>query len=721
MTMTVSTISRTVSCAVLLLGSCCWSALATAATPADNAASAESERDADEIIVTGSTREILALPSTAGSRLGLTPLETPASVSVIAGAQIRLRGDATINAAVTRAVGITTTATVGGAGNGVAARGFNGSSVAYIYDGIRNMGGLGNLAFPYDPWTVERVEVLNGPGSVLYGTGAIGGAINIVPRRPSETPEYNLRVSAGSFGTFREAIDATGPITEKLLYRFDVSQQNSNGYIDHGKSSSTAVSGALTFLPSDTLKITLSDDYGHIRPMNYNGLPLINGVALKSLRRENYGRTDDINVRFIENSARLNVEWSPGEDVSIRNISSFVYGDRIWRQGPTQLNYQPATNTILRGSYGEYVQKQRQWNNQTEIGWKHQLFGTDNSLSVGGDVEHLFFRRIVSTYAGTSVVSLTNPAPGLYPAVTPTATGQNMHIDRYALFVDDRLSLTSKLSIVGGLRYDRSNIHRDDAFSGVRVSRVYKPINARIGAVYDIASTFTAYAQYSKATDPISNVCCITAAQLSFDAAKGNQIEAGLKQSLWNGRLAWTLAVYRIKKNDLLIPDPVNPNTLIQVGAQSSKGIEATVALTVVDGVQIDANATVLKARYDEFRELVAGTLISRSGNRPTNVPQKSANLWVNWDATSRIKAQAGVRYVGNRFIDTANLISTPDYSVFDASLRYVVTDRLAVDVRAFNLTDKLYATTFIGNGRGGGQWQLGAPRSFEIAVTGQF
>lgn len=715
--MTVSTNPRTFTRAFLLLASCCWTTYAlaetTAASPADTAE--------NEIIVTGTSHDILTLPSTAGSRLGLSPLETPASVAIIPGAQIRLRGDATINAAVSRAVGITTNATVGGAGNGVAARGFTGSSVAYIYDGIRNMGGVGNLAFPYDPWTVERVEVLNGPGSVLYGTGAIGGAINIVPRRPSETPEYNFRLSAGSFGTFREAIDATGPITDKILYRLDVSQQNSKGYIDHGKSSSTAVSGALTFLPTDTLKITLSDDYAHIEPMNYNGLPLINGVALKSLRRVNYGRTDDIKVRFIENSARANIEWAPSDNLSVRNISSFIYGDRVWRQGPTQLNYQPTTNTILRGSYGLYEQKQRQWNNQTEISLKHQLFGMENSLSIGGDIEHLFFQRIVSTFAGTSVVSLTNPTPGLYPAVTPTATGQNMHIDRYALFVDNRLALTSKLSIVGGLRYDRSNIHRDDAFSGIRVSRVYKPINARLGVVYDIAPTFTAYGQYSKATDPISNVCCISAAQLSFDAAQGNQVEAGLKQSLWNGRLAWTLAVYRIKKNDLLIPDPINPNTLIQVGAQSSKGIEATVAVTIADGLQIDANATVLQARYDEFRELVGGALVSRSGNRPTNVPQKSANLWISWDATSHIKAQGGVRYVGNRYIDTANLISTPAYTVFDASVRWIVTDRIAVDLRAFNLTDKLYATTFIGNGRGSGQWQLGSPRSVELALTGQF
>ena len=715
--MTLSHVSRAATAVAL---AALWATPAFAADEPQAAATPVEDRRADEIVVTAISPSDLDRPSTAGSRLGLTPLETPASVAVLGGAQIRLRGDASINAAVTRAVGITTTATVGGGGNGVAARGFAGSSVAYIYDGIRNMAGLGNLAFPYDPWTVERVEVLNGPASVLYGTGAIGGAINIVPRRPSAEPEMTARLSAGSFGTFREAFDATGPITDRLLYRVDVSQQNSDGYIDRGKSKSTALSGAIAFLATDTLKFTLSDDYGFIRPMNYNGLPLIDGKALRSLRKVNYG-TDDVDVHFKENTARFNIDWAPSDAFSVRNITSYVTAKRLWRQGPTQLNYQPATDTILRGSYGQYEQRQRQWNNQTEATWKHSLFGMDNVIAFGGDIEHLYFKRIVSTFAGTSEVSLRDPVPGLYPAVTPTATGQEMHINRFALFVDDRLQVTPRLSLIAGLRFDHNAIDRDDAFTSVRTSRTFRPLNGRVGVVYELASNFTAYAQYSRATDPISNVCCVSAPQMAFDAAKGEQVEIGLKQSLLGDRLAWTLAAYHIRKTDLLTPDPLNPNTLIQVGAQSSKGIEASVVAVLTKGLQVEANGTILKAEYDSFDELVSGVLVSRDGNRPTNVPQESANLWISWDATAALKAQAGLRYVGHRFVNTANTVRTPSYTVVDASVRWTVTDRIAVDARVFNLFDRLYATTFVSNGRGGAQWLLGAPRSFEVALTTQF
>src|SRR5215470_1029970 len=182
----------------------------------------------------------------AGSRLNLTALDTPASVTTLSGTDIRLRGDVSINSSVTRAVGVTSTLSVGGGGNTVAARGFGGSSIAFMYDGVRNQAGLGNLGWPYDPWTIDRIEVLNGPSSVLFGIGGIGGSINIIPRRPSRRAENTVRVAGASFGTYRLALDSTGPIAgtnERVLYRVDVSRQASDGYIDRGVSESTAFSG----------------------------------------------------------------------------------------------------------------------------------------------------------------------------------------------------------------------------------------------------------------------------------------------------------------------------------------------------------------------------------------------------------------------------------------------------------------------------------------------
>jgi len=127
----------------------------------------------------------LAQPSNAGSRLDLTPLETPASVAVVPGATIRRLGLSTVLEAKTLAPGVTSSNNPGNGGNLLNARGFTGqNSVKQLYSGLEMFNAGGVVSFPFDPWNVERIEALNGPASVLYGTGAIGGAVNVVPKRP---------------------------------------------------------------------------------------------------------------------------------------------------------------------------------------------------------------------------------------------------------------------------------------------------------------------------------------------------------------------------------------------------------------------------------------------------------------------------------------------------------------------------------------------------------
>jgi iron complex outermembrane recepter protein len=677
-----------------------------------------------QVTAVGALGSSLEAPTLAGSRLNLATIDIPASATTLSGVDIRLRGDANVNAAVTRAVGITSTYSVGGGGNTVAARGFGGSSVAFMYDGIRNMAGLGNLGWPYDPWTVERIEVLNGPSSVLFGIGGIGGSINIVPRRPVASRQHAARLSTGSFGTYKAAVDTTGPLTDRVLYRVDVSRQQSDGYIDRGKSESTAVSGSVAFLSSDALKLTLMNDWAYIKPMNYNGLPMIDGVTRRELRRENYG-TSDVDVYYNENSTRLELDWAPRSGFSLRNTASFLYGDRLWQQGPTQLNYQPATNDVIRSGFGKFEQDQSQFNDQIEASWRHHVGGRENTFVIGGDAEHLAFTRIVTQWPGrTSVVSLVNPVPGTYPATGATITqAQTSFVNRFSIFTEDRLELTPALSVVGGLRFDNQAVTRRDLVTPeqTETDRTYRPINWRAGAVYEIRPNTNLYWQFSKATDAISGVSGITAAQMAFDPSRGQQTEVGIKQSVRDGRLEWTVAGYRIVKKDLLIPDPIQIATLIQVGSQSSRGVEATLGVDVLDGLRIGVNGTVLDPQFDEFFENVGGVRTSRNGSRPTNVPWKSGNVLATWSFRRNWLAQGSLRYVGQRYIDTANTLVLPAYTVVDANVRRSITRKMAVDLRVANLFDEFYAYNFSGNGRGGGNWNVGAPRAVELSLTAEF
>ena len=149
------------------------------------------------------------------------------------------------------------------------------------------------VAFPFDPWNVDLVGVLSGPASVLYGTGAIGGAVNVVPRRPDPAQRRNeIQFGAGRFGTYHEAIDSTGPLSPGVSYRFDASLYNSDHWVERGQSNSQAVSGSLRFDATNNLRFTISNDFGNQNPSKYLGTPVVNNAPVPGPRYVNYNVLD---------------------------------------------------------------------------------------------------------------------------------------------------------------------------------------------------------------------------------------------------------------------------------------------------------------------------------------------------------------------------------------------------------------------------------------------
>jgi iron complex outermembrane recepter protein len=466
------------------------------------------------------------------------------------------------------------------------------------------------------------------------------------------------------------------------------------------------------------------NDYSFIRPMLYFGLPLVNGEARKDLRRENY-TTGDAAVHWYENSTRLEANWRPNNDWTVRNIGSFIYADRLWRMGPNQFNYQPATNDIRREGFGLFEQGQFQFNNQVEATYVKPLFGMANALAIGGDVERLYYTRYVNQWPGRfSVVPLRVTDPGRYPTDgIVTTQAQNTDVFRTAQFVDDRLKVTSRLALIGGFRFDSQHVNRLDlaAARGSTVKRTYNVFNWRAGAVYEIFAKTNLYAQFSRATDAVANIGVVSAAQLLLNPTRGRQFEAGVKQSLQNGRIDWTLLYYRIVKRDLLVPDVFSIATLVQVGSQSSRGVEGTFSVDAGRGMNFGVNWTVLDPQYDEFFEVVSGVRTNRQGNRPPAVSSTSGNAFTTFQIRRRWLAQASLRYVGQRYTSATNTQAIPRYATVDGGVRWSLTERTAIDFRGVNLFDAFYANNFEGNGRGGGGWLLGAPRSVEIAFTARF
>src|SRR5688572_2307798 len=244
-------------------------------------------RDVEEVIVFGTQG---ASDSSTGSRLNLTVLETPATVDIIDGDAIRARMDTSVLEAATRSAGFSTEANPGNGGSSICARGFCGQGVVTkLYDGTNYYTAAGTVTFPFDTWSVERVEVLKGPSSVLYGEGGIGGAINVIPRKPQRDQSGEVRVIAGEDSTQFIGIDYTNALGDSAAFRVDYSNNQSDNWVQpNGDSQAEMLAFAVQWDLSDDLALSARLDSGDQDAMRYFGIPNANGDFVRDFVGMNF-------------------------------------------------------------------------------------------------------------------------------------------------------------------------------------------------------------------------------------------------------------------------------------------------------------------------------------------------------------------------------------------------------------------------------------------------
>lgn len=654
------------------------------------------------------------------SRLGLTLQELPASAEIIGQSEIANKGDFSGLSAVTRATGIASSASPGNGGTAVSARGFNGhSSVVYTYDGIRLYVGAGTVSFPADTWMVDRVEVLRGPGSVTNGVGAIGATINYVPKKPNEEDTENqAEITVGSNSLRRIAVGSGGPINSELSYRIDAVSHNTDGYVDRADEQRNAIAGTLQYR-LDNFLASFSLDYAKTDAAPYWGTPLVNGAVPESIRRNNYNVEDGL-IEYEDLWPRMSLQWQLTEDVSLRNDTYYMSVDRQWRNVESY-DFNPGTGLVDRSFYLEILHDQEQWGNRTEVQWDFEGDNFDNKVSFGAEVNQIDFTHTNnSPYRGSTSVPLQDPRAGFWSegVLNQTLVDYTTDTTQYAVFVDDQIKFNEQWSVVAGLRYDAIDYSRDDFARNTgpggedlaeSIDNKLSGESWRIGTVYQPTKTTSLYLQYSTAVDSIQSI--LTATNPTLELAEGEQFELGLKQSLLNGRLQHTLALYHITKENLLSNDPGGVQR--QIGSQSSQGIEWDVFWRPVDQLSVDFNLALIKPEYDSF---VSGG-DDFSGNTPRNVPERTANLWVNWLPSERFSLGVGARYVGTRFLNDDNTAELPSYTVWDTSATWKLNNAIGLTLRGKNLSDTIdYVLAPYGN-----QWILGDGRSVELTVGYSF
>ena len=665
----------------------------------------------------------LTTPTTAGSRLNLTAMETPASVESLSGEQVRARGDRSVQDAVSRSTGISRTGTPGDGGTSLQARGFTGqSSVMQLYDGNRMYTGMGTVTFPVDTWSVQRVDVLRGPASVLYGEGATGAVVNVIPKKPFEGDiENHLRLGYGSYDRQQQAFDSGGSLSDTLSYRLNLNRLRSNGWVDRGDSSGDFISAALRWQATDDLAFTLAHDYGDQRPQNDFGTPLINGQLKDSLRYKNYNVRDD-QQHYNDQWTRLTTDWQINNAVSASNELYYLKARRRW-QNAENYNFDTATQQLSRSGYFGIGHQQEQVGDRQTFTFKHSLFGLDSQTVTGVDYNRIRFQLNSNSpfndvLPNGQALDLYHPQPGYFESANPYRDQFDSTTKQMSVFGENRTQLSERWSLVTGVRRDYVQVDRNNLVDDSQSDKTLTGNNWKAGLVFALTPETSFYAQVATSTDGIGGLISLSPSQQQYDLSTARQTEVGLKQLFWDQRGEFTLAAYRIVKKKLLTDDPGNPTLKQQVGQQSSNGLEASLDLQLPHAWQLQANAAIVKAKYDDFSEVVNGQTLSYNGNRPVDVPRRTANLWLNKNLSDDLKAGAGVRYVDARYADMANRNELPSYTVVDATLSWQALRNTTLGLQLNNLFDRRYAQSQYNDGQ---QWILGEPRSFFVTADYTF
>lgn len=690
----------------------------------------------------------LHTPSETGSRLGLTPLETPASVDIIESENIEQIGAQNIADALITLPGVTAGA-FPASPSSFSIRGFTTNQITILRDGIW-LGPSNMSNRPQNACNLDRLELLRGPASGVHGQGAVAGAVNAVTKkaRVQDNYDHGAQLTLGRWDSYQVCAGSGGPITDSLWYRVDVSEHGSDGFVDDMDPESTNINGSLLWQASNNLSIGFSIDYLEDDLANYWGTPLvpasvgtdpISGVIETAAgevldertRDKNYNVTDQV-AESDQILLRTDLEWMPRSNIRLRNTLYYFDADRDWFNAEGFI-FNTGTGLIDRTNGFFFVQhEQEMWGNKFDITTEHQLFGRENQFVVGFDYQDLDFERTrgfrFSAQPGDSV-DLFNPIQGTFGPVEPRGVSPT-DINTWGVFFEDALQIHERFSLVAGLRYENLHLMRKNidlrpgsvgVDEGTGFTRNFESVGWRVGGVFSLTPMMNIYAQYSNAQDPVnSNIFLVNDGE-DFDLTDAEQWEVGLKATNYDNSLNFTIAYFDIERDD--VSEQIGVDSAVNVGGRESKGVEVALNYSPIQSLNISANAAYVDA---EFKDSV--NFVTLGGITPPNVPDWTANAWINYQPFQSIPLEFGAwyRYIDDRFGTNDNTVILKDYSLLDLSATYNLHDNLDLTVRVRNATDEDYVPwvdvfylqqtdpTFpFAN-----QVLLGEPRSYEVNLV---
>lgn len=609
---------------------------------------------------------------------------------------------------------------------------------------------------------LERVEVIKGANSALYGYSDPGGTMNSVTKKASDISQQGITVTAGSFSTIRAEADLTGPANKSktLLYRVNIAYQDAGSFRDLQERKDILIAPSVSFVPNDKTRIDLDLIYNSINGRVDRGQPLMGGgegrallystpISLIATYANSYNKEQGL--AFL---ASLNHEFSK---VISFNTSFITYSyDRDYLEHRVNNVYGKDVNegelpSLVEMRLQNGTQRTNNFNAMSYFNLKLQTGPVQHTVLVGYDFAQQAapagswqislagaYRTSDNTKALNSYKASQsgkylmdangNPVPNMphfdlaNPDYTPqeistyftsiTERPQTLYYTN-GIYIQDQIKF-GKLQMLLGLRKE---FYADFENYKTRDERKVKQTSLipRLGLVYSVTKNVNLYGTYVEGFQPQS-ASYIGVPDIyggPFDPLTSNMVEFGAKSEWLHDRLTVTTALYRIEQNNILVNanDPVNPELLEQRGQEVSKGVEVDINGKILPNLSISANyayndAIITKSDNPELQ-----------GTGKEFAPHHMGGAWIKYSirkgVMNGVAVALGSHTVTEQKTSQYGNIRLPGYTVFDAALFYTF-EKVKLSLNINNLEDRTY---WIGRGRSSVTVNPGAPRNFLFSV----
>ncbi len=614
--------------------------------------------------------------------------DSPQSVQVVPRDVLVDQQDIRLTDALTNVSNVQPAGTIQGRSDTYVLRGFN--TQTYAIDGV-----LLNPANTFQPTqrdlaNVERVEVLKGPTSVLYGRGDPGGLINIVTRQPMLTPSADLTLQGGSYAFRRLQGSVTGavPGTDGLAARFSFATQDDPTFRDFGGPANSRhfFAPSLLWTPDASTRISLNAEFSRQHSQYDEGLTAFRGrVPLDNIRRY-YGESWS---RYYgeSNSITLKAEHDVNESLTLRQVINGQWGR--FDVFATRATGVSANGASLTRRLTEVESIYNSIDSQTEAVARFDLFGFRHTALFGVEIVD-GYRHPYSQQGTASPVSFLNPIRGSIPQIGTLALQSDLRQKLFMVgtYMQDQIELAEGLQLVLGVRLDTANqlyFQRTATNNTVPPTQDVTGTSPRVGLVWRPIEPLTVYGSFTTSFTPqTANVI----GGLTPAPETGEQVEIGTRIDLIPDRLTLSAAAFRIIRANVAAADPSNTGFSIITGEQRSQGVEADIAGEILPGWRIIGGIGYLDARVTQDTTIAIG-------NRLPAAPTFSTSLWSTYQFQSGPMRGwgfgGGVTYVGERFGDITNSYKVGAYARLDATVFYEIDPTWRFAVNGRNLTDRRY------------------------------